>query len=35
MGGMDHVPDFLAFRRERTGELIDKRHAALRIDGSQ
>ena len=26
---------FLAFRRERTGELIDKRHAALRIDGSQ
>ena len=35
VGGMDHVPDFLAFRRERTGELIDKRHAALRIDGSQ
>ena len=30
VGGMDHVPDFLAFRRERTGELIDKRHADRR-----
>ena len=32
MGGMDSVPDFLEFRRERMGELFDKRHAALRND---
>ena len=32
MGGMDSVPDFLEFRRERMGELFDKRHAALRTD---
>ena len=32
VGGMDNVPDFLEFRRERLGELFDKRHAALRTD---
>ena len=33
VGGMDHVPDFLEFRRERISELIDKRQAGLRTDG--
>ena len=33
VGGMDRVPDFLEFRRERMGELIDKRYAVLRTDG--
>ena len=32
VGGMDNVPGFLEFRRERLGELFDKRHAALRTD---
>ena len=32
VGDMDNVPDFLEFRRERLGELFDKRHAALRTD---
>ncbi len=32
VGSMDSVPDFLEFRRERMGELFDKRHAALRTD---
>ena len=32
VGGMDNVPDFLEFRRERLEELFDKRHAALRTD---
>ena len=35
VGGMDRVPDFLEFRRERMGELIDKRYAALRTDGTR
>ena len=35
VGGMDRIPDFLKFRRERIGELIDKRHAALRTDGTR
>ena len=26
VGGMDHLPDFLEFRRERMGELIEKRY---------
>lgn len=30
VGGMDNIPDFLEFRRKRVGELIDKRHAAMR-----
>ena len=30
VGGMDNVPDFLGFRRQRLGELFDRRHAALR-----
>ena len=34
-GCMDSVPDFLKFRRERMGELFDKRHAALRTDGTR
>ena len=34
VGGMDRVPDFLEFRRERIGELIDKRYAALRTGGT-
>ena len=29
VGGMDHVPDFLEFRREHMAELFDKRNAAL------
>ena len=29
VGGMDNVPDFLEFRRERMERLFDKRHAAL------
>ena len=33
VGGIDNVPDFLEFRRERMGELFDKRHSALRPDG--
>ena len=33
VGGMERVPDFLEFRRERMGELIDKRYAALRTTG--
>ena len=32
VGAMDNVPDFLEFRRERLGELLDRRHAALRAD---
>ena len=32
VGGMDSVPDFLEFRRERMGELFGKRRAALRTD---
>jgi len=32
VGGMDNVPGFLEFRRERLGELFDKRHAALRTE---
>ena len=32
VGGMDNIPDFLEFRRERLGKLFDKRHAALRTD---
>jgi len=32
LGGMDNIPDFLEFRRERLEELFDKRHAALRND---
>ena len=32
VGGMDNVPHFLEFRRERLGELFDKRHAAPRAD---
>ena len=32
VGGMDSVPDFLEFRRERMEELFAKRHAALRTD---
>ena len=32
VGGMDNVPDFLEFRRERMGELFDKRYAALRAN---
>ncbi len=35
VGGMDHLPDFLEFRRERMGELIDKRYSALRTDGTR
>ena len=31
VGGMDNVPDFLEFRRERMEELFEKRYAALRI----
>jgi len=34
VGGMDNVPAFLEFRRERMEELFDKRHAALRTDGT-
>ena len=32
VGGMDNVPNFLEFRRERMGELFDKRYAALRTN---
>ncbi|GEM_PF-1170177 len=32
VGGMDNVPDFLEFRRERLAELLDRRYAALRTD---
>ena len=34
VGGMDRVPDFLEFRREHIGKLIDKRYAALRTGGT-
>ena len=30
VGGMDNVPDFLQFRRQRMEELFDERLAALR-----
>ena len=35
VGGMDHVPGFLKFRRERMGELFDKRDATLRAGGTK
>ena len=35
VGGMDNVPDFLEFRRERMEKLFDKRHAALRTAGTR
>ena len=35
VGGMDRVSDLLEFRRERMGELIDKRDAVLRTDGTR
>ena len=35
VGGMDNVRDFLEFRRQRMIELIDKRRAAMRTDGTR
>ena len=32
MGGMERVADFLEFRRERIGKLIEERNAASRAD---
>lgn len=30
VGGMDYIPDFLEFRRERLGELFDKQRPSSR-----
>ena len=35
VGGMDRVADFLEFRRERIGELIEKRNAAPQADDAR
>ena len=34
VGGMEHIPTFLNFRRQRMTELIGKRHADRRADGN-